>query len=81
MSRFYRDLHDRELLAQAASVLQEAQDRKLVDVLLPPDALAPDDNNAIFPRRLASISVHSGRLQLAVEKRFFQKSKSLASAG
>ena len=72
MSRFYRDLHDRELLAQAASVLHEAQQRKLIDVFLPPDARAPDEDPAVFPRRLAGIGIRDGRLLLSVEPRFFQ---------
>ncbi len=75
MSRYYRELHDRELLAQAASMLQEVQERKLVDVILPPDARAADEDPAVFPRRLASLSVSKGRLCLVVEQQFFQSSK------
>jgi hypothetical protein len=74
MSRFYRDLHDRELLSQAASVLQEVQDRKLLDIILPPDARQEDEDD-IFPRRLASVTVSNKRLVLVVEHRFFQKSQ------
>ncbi len=75
MSRFYRELHDRELLAQAAAILQEVQDRKLLDILLPADARNEDEDNTIFPRRLASVAAQKGRLVLAVERRFFQLSK------
>ena len=74
MSRFYRDLHDRELLAQAFSVLHEAHERRLIDVFLPADAHAPDEDTAHFPRRLSSISVNQGRLLLSVEERFFRNS-------
>ncbi len=80
MSRFYRDLHDRELLAQASSILQEVQERKLLDVILPSDASMADEDSAIFPRRLASVSVHQGRLCLMVEQRFFQTPKRGSSA-
>ena len=76
MSRFYRELHDRELLIQATAILQEVQDRKLLDVLLPTDAREADEDTQIFARRLASVSVHNGRMQLVVEQRFFQTSKS-----
>jgi hypothetical protein len=72
MSRYYRELHDRELLAQAAIVLREVQDRKLLDVYLPPDAQMPGEDTAVFPRRLAGVSVNKGRLTLAVEPRFFK---------
>ena len=75
MSRFYRDLHDRELLIQASSILQEVQDRKLLDVILPSDASMADEDSAIFPRRLASVSIHAERLCLMVERRFFQTAK------
>ncbi|HEX4168504.1 MAG TPA: hypothetical protein VHZ55_23830 [Bryobacteraceae bacterium] len=75
MSRFYRELHDRELLLQAAAILQEVQDRKLLDVMLPPDARNENEDTGIFPRRLASVSVHKERLKLAVERQFFQTSK------
>jgi hypothetical protein len=35
MSRYYRDLHDRELLNQAESVLAELHRRRLLDVRVP----------------------------------------------
>jgi hypothetical protein len=80
MSRYYRDLHDRELLSQAASIIQEVQERKLLDIFLPPDACMPDEDTAIFPRRLASIGINKERLALTVEPRFFQSAKR-ANAG
>lgn len=75
MSRYYRELHDRELLTQAALVLQEVQERKLLDVILPADARTESDDE-IFPRRIASFSTTGGRLSLTVEQRFFNKSRS-----
>lgn len=35
MSRYYRELHDRELLAQAESILMELGRRRLIDVAVP----------------------------------------------
>lgn len=72
MSRFYRELHDRELLNQAAAVLEEVHARKLIDVYLPADAQMQDEDTAIFPRRLGSLVVRNGRLALTVEPRFFR---------
>jgi hypothetical protein len=74
MSRFYRELHDRELLAQAMMVLREVLDRKLVDVYLPADAQMPDEDTSLFPRRIESVSIQNGRLALSVEPRFFKPS-------
>ena len=79
MSRFYRDLHDRELLSQAALILSEVQERKLLDVMLPPDVRIEAEDE-IFPRRLSSLSVSGGRLVLVAEPRFFGKSKRASSA-
>ncbi len=75
MSRFYRELHDRELLAQAENTLGELQRRSLVDVILPAsDAQEAEQASAIvFPRRFASIEVQHGRLVVTVEKDFFSK--------
>ena len=72
MSRFYRELHDRELLLQAAAILQEVHERRLLDVFLPPEARAQGEDTQVFPRRLATIQVKNERLQLLVEKFFFQ---------
>lgn len=79
MSRYYRDLHDRELLTQAALVLKEVQERQLLDVLLPAD-VRTDPDDEVFPRRVASFSISSGRLSLQVERRFFNHSKGAGTA-
>lgn len=75
MSRFYRELHDRELLAQAENTLGELQRRSLVDVIIPlVDAGEEERASGItFPRRFSSISVQQGRLVVNVEKDFFSK--------
>jgi hypothetical protein len=75
MSRYYRELHDRELLVQAALVLQEVQERKLLDIILPPDART-DLDDEVFPRRVSSFSTNNGRLALTVEGRFFKRTRS-----
>ncbi len=73
MSRFYQELHDRELLVQAAITVSELQRRGLVDVLIP-DAdknAFEKQQSAAFPRRLANVSNENGRLMLIVEESFF----------
>ncbi|HEX4231123.1 MAG TPA: hypothetical protein VHZ07_20770 [Bryobacteraceae bacterium] len=70
MSRYYRELHDRELLIQAELILQEVSQRKLIDVFLP-EEVAPD---SVFPRRVASATVENGRLAIKVEGHFFHGS-------
>ena len=73
MSRFYRELHDRELLLQAEEILQELQQRQLIDVFLAASDAAEEERirDIIFPRRLSSMHVSNGRLILAVERSFF----------
>ena len=70
MSRFYKELHNRELLAQASLVLQELMDRRMVDLFLPDDIT---NGQRVFPRRLASVSIQASRLILSVEADFFRK--------
>jgi hypothetical protein len=75
MSHFYRELHDRELLNQAEAILQEIQRRALIDVFLPRDNAGENETDlgVVFPRRLASITVESGKLALWVERNFFRE--------
>jgi hypothetical protein len=68
VSRYYRELHDRELLMQAELILREVAQRKLIDIFLPNDAAGPD---SAFPRRVASASVENGRLAIKIEGHFF----------
>jgi hypothetical protein len=74
MSHFYKQLHDRELLAQAELVMRELQRRGLIDVFLPEaDRQAHETAEGIvFPRRLDSVSVTDGKLSLVVEQSFFR---------
>lgn len=80
MSQYYRDLHDRELLALAEAILNEVRARCLLDVFLPPDDASGDEGSSgVFPRRLAGITNVNGRLTLSVERDFFQKSGSASA--
>jgi hypothetical protein len=79
MSQYYRDLHDRELLALAEAILQEVRARCLLDVFLPPDDGSDESHTGVFPRRLASIANVNGRLTLCVEPDFFQRSGSASA--
>ncbi len=60
-------------------MLQEVQERKLLDIFLPSDARAEGEDD-VFPRRLASVAVNNKRLALVVERRFFQNSKRAGAA-
>ena len=75
MSRFYRELHDRELLAQAENTLGELQRRSLVDVMLPAADASDEEQSGpmVFPRRFSSVQVEHGRLIVTVERSFFSK--------
>lgn len=79
MSQYYRDLHDRELLALAEAILQEVRARCLLDVFLPPDESSAESHSGVFPRRLAAIANVNGRLTLSVEPDFFQRSGSASA--
>ena len=73
MSRFYQELHDRELLVQAVITVRELQRRGLVDVLIPDvdkNAFEKQQSTA-FPRRLAKVCNENGRLVLTIEESFF----------
>ena len=73
MSHFYRELHDRELLQQGEQILREIERRKLVEVLLlSDDEEHQERRDAVFPRRLASITIEKGKLMLSVERSFFR---------
>ncbi|MGC2659817.1 MAG: hypothetical protein WA324_17805 [Bryobacteraceae bacterium] len=69
MSRYYRELHDRELLTQAELILREVCQRNLIDVFLADGAAAEDE---LFPRRLASANIENGRLAVKLDGLFFR---------
>jgi hypothetical protein len=46
MSQYYRDLHDRELLTQAESILTELHRRRLLDVRVP-DGVEANGNELV----------------------------------
>lgn len=78
MSQYYRELHDRELLNQAAAILLELRNRSLVDVFLSAEDQAAGDDTA-FPRRIAGVSVDGGRLAVTLDRDFFQRSTSAST--
>lgn len=73
MSRFYAELHDRELILQAATILMEVQRRNLIEVFLPVGDRTAEEaaSSTPFPRRLASVAAGNGKLALVVEEDFF----------
>jgi len=72
MSRFYQDLHDRELLIQGEMILEEIRRRKLLEVLLLSDGEEQQQpRDIVFPRRLSAITIERGKLMLSVERSFF----------
>lgn len=73
MSRFYQDLHDRELLIQGELILREIQKRKLLEVLLLNESEEQQQGrDVVFPRRLAGITIERSKLMLFVERSFFR---------
>lgn len=81
MSRFYAELHDRELLAQAETILAEVQRRSLIEVFLPAADASSQEAEAgtVFPRRLTSIFVAGGKLRMLVENNFFRSNSAQAT--
>ena len=72
--RYYQDLHDRELIAQALTMLREVERRKLIDIFLPDDLVQQSIHADVFPRRPASIGNENGRLVIHLERSFFRHS-------
>ena len=75
MSRYYRDLHARELLSQAEQILLEVNRRRLIEVYVRSDStdsgMGPGNEMPDgFPRDLAAVSVNHGRLTLVVDESF-----------
>lgn len=68
MSQYYRDLHDRELLYQAESILFELNRRRLIDVRVP--CSGPSDEEEQVCCSLGSTVCEGNRLSLVVNRRF-----------
>ena len=68
MTLYYRELHDRELLSQAESILQELTRRRLVEVNVPcgEDATEPHWIRC----SLDSATRADGRLSIVVDRQF-----------
>ena len=68
MSRYYRDLHDRELLTLAEQILTEVSRRKLAEVLLPCQSDQESNAHGESGRSLLnSVIQEEGRLFLLPE--------------
>jgi hypothetical protein len=68
MSRYYRDLHDRELLSQAESILAELTRRHLLDVRVP--CGADPDQAYLVGCEVNSTNRSDKRLSLIVDRCF-----------
>jgi hypothetical protein len=68
MSRYYRDLHDRELLSQAESILAELTRRHMLDVRVP--CGAEPDQAYLVGCEVNSTSRSDNRLSLIVDRCF-----------
>lgn len=68
MSQYYRDLHDRELLSQAESILFELNRRRLIEVRVPCNG--PSDGENQVRCSLDSTVREGNRLSLVVNRRF-----------
>jgi hypothetical protein len=65
MTRYYRDLHDRELLNQAESMLGELHRRQLLDIRVPASAPTTSDGQVRYP--VDSIVRNGNALSIVVD--------------
>ncbi len=68
MSQYYRDLHDRELLNQAESILFELNRRRLIEVRV--SCSGPSEEDGQVCCSLDSAVREGNRLSLVVNRRF-----------
>lgn len=68
MSRYYRDLHDRELLSQAESILAELSRRHMLEVRVP--CSGDPDQTYLVGCAIDSTSRTEKRLSLVVDRCF-----------
>jgi len=68
MSQYYRDLHDRELLNQAESILFELNRRRLIEVRVPCSGASDEEDQVCCS--LDSAVREGNRLSLVVNRRF-----------
>ena len=68
MSRYFRDLHDRELLTLAEQILTEVSRRKLVEVVLRCESKHPEHMSGESERgTLAAVTREDGRIFLLLD--------------
>jgi hypothetical protein len=68
MTRYYRDLHDRELLSQAESMLSELHRRRLLDIRVPTKAQANVSEHVRCP--VDSIVRSGNALSIVVDRSY-----------
>ena len=68
MTRYYRDLHDRELLSQAESLLIELHRRRLLDIRVPTKAHANSAEQVRCP--VDSIIRNGNALSIVVDRTY-----------
>jgi hypothetical protein len=68
MSQYYRDLHDRELLSQAESILFELNPRRQIQVRVPSSGWSDKEERICCS--LDSTVCEGNRLSLVVNRRF-----------
>jgi len=68
MTRYYRELHDRELLSQAESMLSELHRRRLLDIRVPSKAHATSAEQIRCP--VDSIVRNGNALSIVVDRMY-----------
>jgi hypothetical protein len=76
MFRYYRELHDRELLSQAESIIAELSRRQLVEIRVPCDSSPGEDDSV--PCSVDSVVRNGSRLSVLVDQKF-ERPKSWAA--
>jgi hypothetical protein len=68
MFRYYRELHDRELLSQAESIIAELSRRQLMEIRVPCDSSPGEDDSV--PCSVGSVVRNGSRLSVLVDQKF-----------
>jgi hypothetical protein len=68
MFRYYRELHDRELLSQAESIIAELSRRQLMEIRVPCDSSPGEDDSV--PCSVDSVVRNGSRLSVLVDQKF-----------
>ena len=68
MFGYYRELHDRELLSQAESIIAELSRRQLMEIRVPCDSSPGEDDSV--PCSVNSVIRNGSRLSVLVDQKF-----------